>query len=288
MDLDTFDHGLMWGGATVYPITANVSIYDAFYWFNKNAAQDPKAALIVAAACISGYGCVFSNDYEYIDPTPQPPIFENFTSIKNVSDTTRVTNLLNLTDELKATQPDGFRQIFITATFENDAQLLTDILEIWLEDIKPIANITSFLPALVFQPITEAVISNFGKKGGNALGVTGHKGPLTCEFSRHGISEAIRQIDAFAVMDIDFQWGDSKDDQQAISIAEGVIAKSIALAKSRGLANDYIYQNYAYKTQDVFSGYGKANKKRLIEISKKYDPEQVFQVLQPGYFKLGK
>ena len=99
----------MWGGMTVYPLTANASIYDAFYWFNENAAVDPHAALIVATACIQGIGCVFSNDYEYTDPTPEPPVFENFTSIANVSDTTRITSLLNLTVELKNTQPPGFR-----------------------------------------------------------------------------------------------------------------------------------------------------------------------------------
>ena len=48
----------------------------------------------------------------------------------------------------------------------------------------------------------------------------------------------------------------------------------------------YIYQNYASQNQDVFAGYGAANKQRLIDISRKYDPEQIFQTLQPGYFKL--
>ena len=37
----------------------------------------------------------------------------------------------------------------------------------------------------------------------------------------------------------------------------------------------------------MFHGFGVANKGRLIEISEKYDPEGVFQKLQPGYFKLG-
>lgn len=46
-DLNTFSQGKLWGGATVYPLTANVSIYNAYYWFNTNAAVDPKGALIV-------------------------------------------------------------------------------------------------------------------------------------------------------------------------------------------------------------------------------------------------
>jgi hypothetical protein len=89
-------------------------------------------------------------------------------------------------------------------------------------------------------------------------------------------------------MDIDFQWGDVADDTQVKSIMSGIISKSTALARSRGLYNRYLYENYAYIKQDVFSGYGEANKKRLIRISKEYDPEGVFQFLQPGYFKLRK
>ena len=89
-------------------------------------------------------------------------------------------------------------------------------------------------------------------------------------------------------MDIDFQWGDTKDDDQVQSIMTGIISKSAALAKARGLYNRYLYENYAYITQDVISSYGPQNKARLIEISHKYDPDQVFQVLQPGYFKLNR
>ena len=89
-------------------------------------------------------------------------------------------------------------------------------------------------------------------------------------------------------MDIDFQWGDTKDDDQVRSIMDGIIAKSAELAKSRGLSNRYLYENYAYITQDVISSYGPENKERLIKISHEYDPDQVFQLLQPGYFKLNR
>ena len=87
-------------------------------------------------------------------------------------------------------------------------------------------------------------------------------------------------------MDIDFQWGDKADDDQVKSIMNGIISKSRALAKSKGLDNDYLYQNYAYINQPVISGYGPENQARLIQISHEYDPDQVFQKLQPGYFKL--
>ena len=60
--------------------------------------------------------------------------------------------------------------------------------------------------------------------------------------------------DVYPVMDLVVQWSDIADDAQIISITEGILDKSIALAKSKGLYHRFIYQNYAYITQDVFSG----------------------------------
>jgi len=71
-------------------------------------------------------------------------------------------------------------QIFLTATFKNDALLMQDIFNIWLADIQPILNLTGFLPSVTFQPLTKPVIENFvNKNGGNALGFTSGEGPYT-------------------------------------------------------------------------------------------------------------
>lgn len=53
----------------------------------------------------------------------------------------------------------------MTITFQNDVEILSDILEMWYQDIQPIFNITDFLPALIFQPINRPVIENFAKNG---------------------------------------------------------------------------------------------------------------------------
>ena len=82
-------------------------------------------------------------------------------------------------------------------------------------------------------------------------------------------------------------WSAPTDDARILAAANAIIDESIATAQTMQLDYRYIYQNYASLGQDVFAGYGPANRQRLIEISKKYDPDQVFQKLQPGYFKLG-
>lgn len=76
------------------------------------------------------------------------------------------------------------------------------------------------------------------------------------------------------------------DDQRVMTAAADFVDRAVAAAKTTGLDYKFIYQNYAAKDQEVFDGYGEVNKQRLVDISHRYDPGQVFQKLQPGYFKL--
>ena len=87
-------------------------------------------------------------------------------------------------------------------------------------------------------------------------------------------------------MNLAIMWSSPPDDDRIIAAGNRVVDSSVDLAKTMNADYKYIYQNYASPNQDVFASYGAANKQRLIEISRKYDPEQIFQKLQPGYFKL--
>ena len=81
-------------------------------------------------------------------------------------------------------------------------------------------------------------------------------------------------------------WSDEADDERIISAAARVISRANEMARSMGLENRFIYQNYASGGQDVFGGHGEENERRLLEVSRKCDPDRVFQNLQPGYCKL--
>ena len=53
-----------------------------------------------------------------------------------------------------------------------------------------------------------------------------------------------------------------------------------------GAYNTYLYLNYAASFQDPIAGYGNASVSMLQAVSKKYDPDQLFQKQVPGGFKL--
>ena len=87
-------------------------------------------------------------------------------------------------------------------------------------------------------------------------------------------------------MNLAIMWSSESDDDRIAAAANTVINSAHTIAQGMDLDYKYIYQNYASLNQSVFAGYGAQNQQRLINISKIYDPDQVFQNLQPGYFKL--
>ena len=66
-----------------------------------------------------------------------------------------------------------------------------------------------------------------------------------------------------------------------------LIRRFQSAAANLGAAHPYIFQNHAFEEQKVLEGYGADNVKRLKSIRHNVDPTGVFQILRPGFFKLG-
>lgn len=64
-------------------------------------------------------------------------------------------------------------------------------------------------------------------------------------------------------------WISKEDDERVLTANKNVIKRSVELSKKMGLDHPYLYPNYAMQHQDVFAGYGKANRKKLQKIQKK-------------------
>lgn len=77
---------------------------------------------------------------------------------------------------------------------------------------------------------------------------------------------------------------EDKAREHLVSYRETVRQRSL----ETGTDVDFAYINYADKTQDPITTYGKENVAFLQEVSAKYDPEQVLQTRVPGGFKLPK
>lgn len=264
--MSTHSQGPLWSGSLIYTPDKSDQLIETFYNYGVNAATDPKSALIMNWAYAEGTFLGVA-DIEYADATVNPPIFQNFTNISTVENTMAVRTLPEVTDMFKQSNPDGLRESYWTASFALTKDMVSFLVKTFEEESIRAANATGYTPALVLQIISTDVTKQMQKNGGNALGLSPSDGNLL-------------------LLNLSFMWAEIADDNLILDILGAITAKSIAYAKANGLYKEYLYMNYASQYQAVLPSYGKDNFERLQKVSKTYDPLQVFQRLQPGYFKL--
>ena len=266
------DRGLMWVGKITHPGARNASLIQSFVGVGAKGT-DPKATMLFSILYLQKqdlFLCVTELDYaESLPNNRHPPVFDSFFKVAESLQVTKQTKtIVEVIEEHSASNPNGLRQSYWTATFRLDQELAQDILDLWMQEVDPIKkNVAGIVPVLTFQVITTAMIQHMRDEGGNALGLEDEEVPL--------------MLVVPSVM-----WLDAADDEIILAAYSNWLAKSTTRAKELGLDHRYLYMNYASQFQDPIRGYGDKNVARLKKIAKEYDPDEVFQRLQPGYFKL--
>ena len=228
---------------------------------------DPFAALIHSYGWVAGSWQI-ANNYEYtkVPAEPYPPVFKPFTDIRpQTLNTMRVSVLTDFTVELATTSPTTRRQIFITLTHGLSGDLITEIFNAADAAVQRIKLALGLVFSISFQPLPTEVTTKANAT--NSLGLDGNDGNLVLTL-------------------LGIQWTLTTDDAAITAAADGWLAAAKAAAAKAGLANEFVYLNYAAPGQDPIGGYGAANKANLRSVSQKYDPDQIFQKAVPGAFKL--
>lgn len=271
--LDAFPQGQMWGGQRIFTENNFKAVLDAVFKFaTVGSSKDTDAAEIVSFGNFPGVGKIAIVQTHYAQPVANASVFADFSALTPVSDNTGISYLSDLTIKLNSGSPNdtlGSLQTQWDATFKVDRELFTFLVDTFYSLISDIQDVKSASPTISIQPITEGQLKGMQKNGGNALGLSPAKGPIFI----------MNMSSSFA----------NKDGEAAIfKLFSTIIKKVKAEAKSRGIDNEYIYMNYASQFMDPIATYGAANVAKLVSVSKKYDPAQVFQNLHPGHFKLAK
>ncbi|EGD86773.1 hypothetical protein H112_05283 [Trichophyton rubrum D6] len=266
--------GEMWGGNLVYPGAQNASMFRHLAEYTRYGAErDPKSALIMNVVYVQQfdqYICVAQ--VEYAEPMKDnhthPAVFDGiFAEPGRVMDTVKSSTLAQIATDFNDANPNGLRESYWTATIEADAELLSDLLELWVKAIDPLRKkVKGYLPVYSLEPIGTPMLKPMARRGGNALGLD--------------------DTNPIIIMNPSARWENTEDDKVVVDAYVDWLEKAKAKAEERGLWSDFVYMNYASVKQDPIRSYGKANIERLHNVAKKYDPEGVFQHLQPGYFKL--
>ncbi|KAF3044470.1 hypothetical protein E8E12_011002 [Didymella heteroderae] len=269
--LAAFPLGQMWGGSRYYLEDSFPGVLDAIYNFAvTESAKDLDAAEFVVIAPSPGIGKVMVSTLNYAKPLANASVFNDWNKVTplNGSDTTGFRTMSGMATHLsEGGPPAGTFETFWGITLKMDRSFLDFIVDTFFAQVATIADVAQVLQIMAIQPITKSAMQAMQKNGGNTLGLDPKTGP-------------------YFVLNFNSAWTMAEDEPKFFGVILNVIKAVKAEAQTRGLDNDYIYLNYASEYQDPIGSYGAANKKRLIDISKKYDPAQVFQYLQPGGFKL--
>ncbi|KAI4615728.1 hypothetical protein J4E80_006144 [Alternaria sp. BMP 0032] len=257
----------MWGGMRAYYGNQSETLIKAYYNLGMNGKKDGKAHQILSFGYGAEVGEIAQVELEYSDPITDAPVLAEYNSIKGaISDKAGINSLANLTANLAAPGAAA-RQAFWTWTTKLDLEMATLAKDTFYEELDDILDVPGLLGAVSLQVLTNPIIEKSATNGGNALGLDPKDGPLMLAL-------------------VSMSWTNSADDDKMNKFHARIKDRCVAAAKAKGKANGYLYMNYASPWQDPVAGYGPANKARLQAISKKYDPTGVFEILQPGYFKL--
>lgn len=267
--LVAFPLGQMWGGQRVYLEDSFSDVLDAIHQFTVTGSMtDLDAAQIITFANAPGVGKITFANLHYAKPAANAPVFSSWNNITAIQDSTGMRSMSEMAILLNEGAPaPGAYHTWWDITLKMDRQLLQFIVDTFYAQDAAIANVEKILFIAAMQPITQGAMDAMQKNGGNALGLDPNNGP-------------------YFVLNFAAAWT-KKEDEPIFRDAISNIIKTIkSEAKRRNLDNSFIYLNYASQYQDPIGSYGAANKQRLIDISNKYDPSQVFQHLHTGGFKL--
>jgi len=285
--LNAFPQGDLWGGQRMYTEDQFTGVLDAISEFAiTGSPKDLDAAQIVVRAHLDdskwytdllqtfasapGLGKLAFANLHYAKPIANAPVFAPWANLTSIDDTTGFRPMSGMADLLNQGAPaPGAFETWWGISLKMDRSLLTFVIDTFYEQEATVADVEKILLIMAIQPITTSAMKAMQKNGGNALGLNPSGGP-------------------YFVLNFNAAWNDATDESKYHHVINNVIQIVKAEAKKRGLDNDFMYLNYASEYQDPIGSYGAANKARLQSISKKYDPTQVFQHLQPGGFKVTK
>ncbi len=132
----------------------------------------------------------------------------------------------------------------------------------------PAANIS--IIEIDWEPIGALWLRASAARGGNALGLDPANGTHVC----------YAQV---------VEWIGETYDEAVYAWVASTARKIEEELKSAGLYDPFHYMgdSAGFQVPGFYGGYGEENAERLVEVSRKYDPQRVFRNLMPGGFKVG-
>lgn len=281
-DLRTFPQGPFWGGAVLYFPPSFPGQVDALVAELQKPDASDETHLVLSIGYSASYmqlgGTLCMNQVYHTgvyhtgaaEGPAAPEVLDPFVKISPQVEQLNSVRALTLGDaagEQASQSADGVRCAYMNTTVKADAPTLKAAAEAYLAALEPLKECEGITCSLTLQPYSTSLLRKSAELGGNVLGLSAEDGPLV------------------SILALTW-WKNKTDDEKIVGTFRKVIETIDRDAASRGTAVPFKYMNYAWDFQDPISSYGEKNRTFLQEVSKKYDPEGVFQKGVPGGFKL--
>jgi hypothetical protein len=269
-DMFAFEAGNLWGGTATYNKTETPKLIDSYVKWTDNVANYPDGSSIIFWSYLPAMkDIVVLAAYEDTMGNEAPAGFDNFMAIPRIGDTLRVDSHKALTDELE--QATGYRDIWFTMTFNNDAEIFTKIVELneaFVNEWKATAD-PDFITQCMFQAIPTVFSKHSIERGGNVLGL-----------------DKVEKNSIMLLFDIAVKTAEEEAIARPLLASYGAQMQKFAASKN-GLV-DWQFMNYADREQDPLASYGSDNVEKIRAAARKFDPQGIFQTKAPGGFKISR
>ncbi|PWY93673.1 FAD-binding domain-containing protein [Aspergillus sclerotioniger CBS 115572] len=202
--------------------------------------------------------------------TDVPRVLERFVDITPRLEELSSVKLMDIKEAAggqAAVAMEDMRSAYMNITLKASSPALETAADIYTSPLDPIKSKEGIICSLTLQPHPVSLLEKSVELGGNSLGLSPEDGPL------------------ISVLLLAY-WKDREDDEHIMGLMKDTLGRIEADAKEKGQAVGFTFMNYASGFQDPVASYGVENVSRLQGVSRKYDPEGVFQRLVPGGFKL--
>ncbi|RYC56975.1 hypothetical protein CHU98_g9232 [Xylaria longipes] len=264
-DMATFAQGDISVTLTTNDISQRSAVFDAFANIANAPDFDPYTALAVELYFNSTSDLwLIANEAVYTQPVPNPPVYEPLVAVPSISSSNMITSLPVYANSSAIPQTYW---LYASASFAPSTAFMLETFDIWNSTFFPIDAAGGVIWFCHFETVPTIMNAYADETGGNVLGLRPQDG--------NGV---VMLISAF--------WTDGTKTQAIQKAGETALKKVRSAAKSKGIGWEFQYLNYAGGFQDVIKSYGPENVEFLKKVSRKYDPDQVFQKRVPGGFKL--
>ncbi|KAI1199439.1 FAD-binding domain-containing protein [Nemania serpens] len=267
--MKTFKQGPFWGGSVFYHPPSFPGQIDALV--HHLDSRQVETHIMISLFFAAQFGAALGlNQVYYTRDVESPLILDPFVKVQPQLDqynSVRMINLKDAADEQASMSANGMRVAYANTTVKADAATLKAAAEKFTTSLDLVKDCKGIVFSLTFQPYPVSLLERCLEAGGNITGLTPTSGPL---------------VSILVLMN----WENKDDDGTILGTARSILEAIDEDATARGQAVPYKYLNYASDFQDPIGSYGAENKQFLQDVSKRLDPDGIFQHGVPGGFKL--